>query len=137
MKRPVGNGVSDNVRMTAHGCDMNIGLFKGSVLFADGSESLVWWAEASTGVWTFLDGSEEVTHATQAPEARFVERVTVLELPEIDEQSAEDIVVSLLKGRYLDKPGVRDSGEAALYMLVNEAIHKLSRIMQDERTSGH
>ena len=61
-----------------------------------------------------------------------VEPVTTLDLPGLDREGVEVITGNILKGGYLDMPGVKGKGEAVLFILVNEAIHELAEIAKDE-----
>lgn len=81
------------------------------------------------------EGGDEVTRGAEPPEASSTERITELELPDIDQEAVETIIVNVLKGGYLEKPGVTDRGEAVLFILVNEAIQRLSEIEKDETSS--
>ncbi len=49
--------------------------------------------------------------------------MTTLDLPGLDREGVEVITGNILKGGYLDMPGVKGKGEAVLFMLVNEALH--------------
>jgi hypothetical protein len=113
---------------------MKVGFFRGRVRASDDKRAKLWWAEAGSEFWIIEEGSEEVTRRLDPPEAVTVERVTELELPGVDAEGIESIIVNVLKGGYLEKPGVKGSGEAVLYMLVNEAIQRLSDIENESRS---
>jgi hypothetical protein len=58
--------------------------------------------------------------------------VTSLDLPGLDREHLETIVENILKRRYLDKPGIRDKGEAVLYVLVNEALTEMAGFKDED-----
>ncbi len=111
---------------------MRIRFFRGRVPAPDDKGAKLWWAQAGSEFWVIEEGSEQVTRRLDCPESISVERITELELPDIDSEGKETIIVNVLRGGYLEKPGVKDSGEAVLYMLVNEAIQRLSELEKDE-----
>jgi hypothetical protein len=114
---------------------MRIGFFRGWVSAVGGQAARLWWAHFGNEYWVLEEGVDEVTRGIEHPSASSVERITELELPEIDDEGVETIIVSILKGRYLEKPGVKDSEEAVLFILVNEAIQALTEIEKAERSS--
>ena len=86
------------------------------------------WAERENSFWMLLGGSEDVARDVQIPHIIDCERVATLDLPDIDGESVDVIVTNLLTGGYLDKPGVKNSGEAVLFVMVNEALQLLDEI---------
>jgi hypothetical protein len=114
---------------------MKIGFFRGWVSAVSGREARLWWAHFGNEYWAIEEGFDEVTRGIEHPPASSVERITELELPEIDEEGVETIMLNILKGRFLEKPGVKDSEEAVLFILVNEAIQTLKEIEKAEMSS--
>ena len=112
---------------------MRIEFFRGRRPSEGGRPARLWWAVAGEEYWVTEEGSDEVTRGIEVPSASSVERITELELPAIDEEAVETIIVSILRGRYLEKPGVKGSGEAVLFILVNEAIQTLAEIEKGEK----
>jgi hypothetical protein len=110
---------------------MKIGFFRGRVSTPDGAESKLWWAQMGTEFWVSYEGSDEVRHGFEPRAVISVERITELELPDIGNEEVETIIVNILKGGYLEKPGVQGRGESLLFILVNEAIQKLSDIEEN------
>lgn len=114
---------------------MRIGFFRGRVAAMGVEGPWLWWAQNGSEFWVLDEDSEEVSRGFNAPKTVYVERITELELPEIDEEGVETIIINILKGGYLKKPGVKDSGEAVLFILVNEALQILSESEKDETSS--
>ncbi|MFH1116069.1 MAG: hypothetical protein V1792_19315 [Pseudomonadota bacterium] len=51
--------------------------------------------------------------------------IATVDLTDLEEGPANEIIRNILQGGYLEKPGVKDKGDAVLFMLVNEAIQVL------------
>ena len=58
--------------------------------------------------------------------------IAAVDLEGLDRDGVELIVGNILARGYLDKPGVQSRDDAVLYVLVNEAIHKLEQIAAKE-----
>ena len=56
------------------------------------------------------------------------ELITEIDFEDLDRDNVEVLVSGILKGGYLDKPGVRGKGDAALFILVNEKLRELEKI---------
>ncbi len=111
---------------------MKIGFFRGRVPVPDDKGARLWWAQTGAEFWVLEERAEDVTRTSEHPAANAVEHITDLELPDIGDEGMETIIVNVLKGGYLEKPGVKGGGEAVLFMLVNEAIQKLAEIEKRE-----
>jgi hypothetical protein len=57
--------------------------------------------------------------------------ITTVDLTGLDEDLANEVIRNILQGGYLDKPGVKDKGDAVLFMLVNEAIQVLESVAEE------
>jgi hypothetical protein len=119
----------------ALGFQMKIGFFRGRVAVEGADEPWLWWSQTGNEFWVFDEDSDEVIRGFNPPATIYVERITEFELPEIDEEAIETIIINILKGGYLEKPGIKDSGEAVLFILVNEALQMLSEAENDETSS--
>jgi hypothetical protein len=107
---------------------MKIELFKGHIQDASGTEREAWCARSDFGVRAVcFDEPAEVRIAEQARVAAS-DHITSLELPGLNREDLEFLLDVILQGGYLARPGVRDSGEAVLFMVVNEALHALDRV---------
>lgn len=111
---------------------MIVTFYQGTLRGETGAELAVSWAETDFGVTALVSGSDELIHGLTVDHITLVEPVTTLDLPGIDREGIDVIVGDILKGGYLDMPGVRGKGEAVLFILVNEAIHRLSEIAEHE-----
>jgi hypothetical protein len=107
---------------------MIVTFHKGTLRKKDGADVAVSWAETDFGVTALLSGSDELVHELDMEQMTAVESVATLDLPGLDREAIDVIVESILKGGYLDMPGVKGKGEAVLFILVNEALHQLAEI---------
>ena len=111
---------------------MMIHFYKGVRRTERGEEVSVSWAETASGVTALAAGTDEPVHELNMNRVTAVEKIATLDLPGLDREGIDVIVDNILKGGYLDKPGAKGKGEAVLFMLVNEAIHRLTEIAKDE-----
>ncbi len=111
---------------------MMVNFYKGTVTTKTGIEVSVSWAETDSGVSALVSGSDELVHELDEKQVTVVEPMASLDLPGLDSEGIAVIVGNILRGGYLDMPGVKGKGEAVLFMLVNEAIHRLAEIAKDE-----
>lgn len=94
------------------------------------SKSLV-WAQSKLGCRALV-GTQIKTWETQ--EIRGMSEVCLITTVDLEGLELEDaifVIDSILKGKYYAKPGVRGILDAALYLLVNEALTELSRPIYD------
>jgi hypothetical protein len=112
---------------------MIVTLYKGALRTETGTEVAISWAETDFGLTALVSGSDELVHELQLEQIANIEVVTTLDLPGLDREGVEVIAGSILKGGYLDMPGVKGKGEAVLFVLLNEAIHELVEIAEDEK----
>jgi hypothetical protein len=111
---------------------MLVTFYKGTLRTKDGSDVAVSWAETDAGVTALVSGAEDLLHELDADRLRVAEPIVTLDLSDLDSEAVEIIVGSILRGRYLDMPGVKGKGEAVLFVLVNEALHQLAEIAEDD-----
>jgi hypothetical protein len=107
---------------------MLVTFYKGALRTKDGSEIAVSWAETDFGVMGLASGSEDLVHEIDTGQITVIEPIAAFDLPGLDSEGVEVVVGSILKGKYLDMPGVKGKGEAVLFVLVNEALHQLAEI---------
>ena len=60
------------------------------------------------------------------------ELIASVDLPGLDRVHLEEIVRSVLQGGYLARPGIKGKGDALIFALVNEALHRLAQIAREE-----
>ncbi len=112
---------------------MTIRFYKGIGRTETGDEVSVSWAETDFGVTALVAGADEPVRELNMDWITAAELVTTLDLPGLDREGIEVIVDNILKGGHLDMPGVKGKGEAVLFILVNEALHQLAEIGEDEK----
>jgi hypothetical protein len=110
---------------------MRISFFSG-LLQKEQEEFSAFWAESDSGATYLLQGKELIQGVGIC---RIVtsQLITSLELPGLGREDVEFLIQRILGGGYLEKPGVAGKGDAVLFMLVNEALHELARV-EDEET---
>ena len=111
---------------------MMVTFYKGTLRPETGAEVAVSWAETDFGVTALVSGSDELVHEPKLEQVTDVEPVTTLDLSGLDREGVEVVIDNILKGGYLDMPGVKGKGEAVLFILVNEALHRLAEIARDD-----
>jgi hypothetical protein len=111
---------------------MVVGFYKGALRTETGADVAVSWAETGFGMTARVAGADELLHEFNADQLIAAEPIATLELPGLDRDGIEIIVRAVLEGRYLDMPGVKGKGDALLFILVNEALHRLAEIAKDD-----
>ncbi len=109
---------------------MRISFFSG-LIRKEQEEFSAFWAASDSGATYLLQGKELV----QVDICRIVKPqfITSLELPGLGREEVEFLIQRILEGGYLEKPGVAGKGDAVLFMLVNEALHELARVEDEEK----
>jgi hypothetical protein len=105
---------------------MKVQFYKGVIREESGEEVVVHWAVTRFGISALKHGADDLRNHLALDEVIHAEAVTEVELPGLDKEDADVLVENILRGGYLEKPGVKDSGEAVLFILVNEAINSLA-----------
>jgi hypothetical protein len=111
---------------------MIVTFYKGALRTETGDEVAISWAETDFGLTALISGSDKLVHELDVERLAASELITRIDLPGLDREGFEVIAGSILKGGYLDMPGVQGKGEAVLFVLLNEAIHELGEIAKDE-----
>jgi hypothetical protein len=107
---------------------MQIDFFRGVIYEESGKEEreqVVYWARTPYGIDAVLQGSVETLEHFDPSTAVGSEPIATLDLTGLDTEGAQLIVKAILRGGYLARPGVKDKGDAVLFILVNEALHAL------------
>jgi hypothetical protein len=60
------------------------------------------------------------------------EIIASIDLEGLDEAALRFVVRSILRKGHLSKPGVKGKGDAVLFVLVNEALHDLESLKEDD-----
>ena len=87
---------------------------------------VVHWAVTPFGTCAVKQGDSELNNNLELHELVHSEHVTEVELTGLDKEGTDVVVENILRGGFLDKPGVKGRGEAVLFMLVNEVINSLA-----------
>ena len=111
---------------------MVVTFYKGVLRTETGAEVAVSWVETDFGVTALVSGTDELVHELKLEQITDVEPIITLDLPGLDREGVEVVIDNILKGGYLDMPGVKGKGEAVLFILVNETLHRLAEIAKDE-----
>jgi hypothetical protein len=120
-------------RDTAHAAQhssipaMKIDLFKGLIRDASDSDVVAWCARTPFGIRAVaLDCRDEIL-AVEPEHTSVSEHVTTLDLPGLDREALEFLMDTILQQGYLARPGVRDKGDAVLFILTNDALRSLDQ----------
>ena len=87
-----------------------------------GGEVIAYWARTDSGDTAILDSAEETFRIKDRTVILKEETVTSIDLVDFDQDLAQTIINTILTRGYLKKPGIKDKGEAVLFVLVNEAL---------------
>ena len=113
---------------------MRVDFYKGEIVRDKTGPKIAYWAKTPHNVVAQIGDETELLEDLNQAKIVSEELITSLNLPGLDRAGIETIVTSILRGGYLTKPGVKDKGEAVLFILANEAIHELESIEADENT---
>jgi len=115
---------------------MKVDFCKGLIKTTLGQKVSASWAETPFGILALVEDLKGDLQVIQAEQILVSDTIiSSLDLPGLDRDGVQAIVGNILKRGYLDKPGIRDKGEAVLFVLVNEAIHDLSAVFEEDSTS--
>lgn len=113
---------------------MKVTFYKGILQGAAGEPSQTCWAETPHGIMVCADEEEIRVTVIQPPGVLSSDPVTTVDMTGVDRDGLEVLVANILCRGYLDKPGVRNGGDAVLYILVNEALHQMAWIRKKHLT---
>ena len=112
---------------------MRVVFSKGMLQGERGIEYPASWAKTPFGIMSLAKGTDEALQLVDDERIVSEEIVADVDLPGLDRDHLEEIVRSVLAGGFLDKPGIKGKGDAVIFALVNEALHRLDQIAADER----
>jgi hypothetical protein len=110
---------------------MRIRFFSG-LIEKDREEFKTFWAESDLGS-TYLLLGKKLIQGVDIWRIVTSQLITSFELPGLGTEDIEFLIQRILEGGYLEKPGVAGKGDAVLFMLVNEALHELARMVNEEK----
>lgn len=111
---------------------MRVVFSKGMLRGERESEYPASWAETPFGIMSLVPGDEQALQLVDEERIVSGESIAEVELPGLDRDHIEEIVRSVLAGGFLDKPGIKGKGDAVIFALVNEALHRMTQISADE-----
>ena len=111
---------------------MKVDFFTGILRTQNGDEIVAYWAHTDSGDIAIPDSAEETFPINDQGDILKKELITSLDLLDIDQNSAQAVINTILTRGYLKRPGIKDKGEAVLFVLVNEALHELEEIARSE-----
>ena len=111
---------------------VRVDFFKGVVQADTGEEAVVYWARATSGDIAVFDGAKQTCRLEDQGIIVGEEHVTAIDLPGLEQDLVDAVVKRVLIGGYLKKPGIKDKGEAVLFVMVNEALQQLEEIARSE-----
>jgi hypothetical protein len=105
--------------------------FEGVLQSEDGLITPVVWACSTFGNRIRAGNQVREIEASELGQLAGANLVTVVDLEGLDSDDTTYVVDAILKGRYCQRPGVSGKQDAALYLLVNEALGELLRPILD------
>jgi hypothetical protein len=111
---------------------MRVDFFTGVMRTRTGDEVAAYWARTDSGDTAILDASDETFLIKDRTAILKEETITSIDLLDLDPDLAQTIIDTILTRGYLKKPGIKDKGEAVLFVLVNEVLHELEEIARSE-----
>jgi hypothetical protein len=112
---------------------MDVIFYKGVVKTSKDTEVRGAWARTAFGIIGLLERHSESLSRIKAETIVREEFVTSCDLEGCGPTETEFLIGRILRGKYLERPGVKDRGDAVLFLLLNEAIHRLAEIETDEK----
>lgn len=105
---------------------MKVVFFQGLMRHSTGKQVPAQWAQTPFGIMGIDEGDETDLRILDSTSLEPLEEIAVVDLTGLDREGVEVIVLNILSGNYLDKPGVKGGGDAVLFILVNEALQVLT-----------
>ncbi|MGO8879341.1 MAG: hypothetical protein ACLPVO_20515 [Desulfomonilaceae bacterium] len=105
--------------------------FEGVLKSFKGNSAPIVWAESRSGNRVVIDSKIRGLEASEMAQIELKELITTVDLDGLDVDDVIYIIDAILKGKYYSRPGVKGKLDAALYLLVNEALSELSRPVED------
>ena len=102
--------------------------FRGALKRPSGPITKASWAVTQFGMFVCFQSETPKVELVMDVQVIQSEFVTIVDFEDLDRENVEVLVTGILKGGYLDKPGVRNKGDAVLFVLVNEALRELEKI---------
>ncbi len=111
---------------------MKVDFFTGILRTETGDEVAAYWARTDSGDTAILDAANETFLIKDRTAILKEEPVASVDLFDLDQELVETLINTILTRGYLKKPGIKDKGDAVLFVLVNEVLHELEEIARSE-----
>lgn len=111
---------------------MIVKFYRAALREESGSRVQVWCAQTPFGIRACREDREDIVLDMSMDDLSSVQLIATVDLTGLDREALETIVDLIMKGGFLGKPGVKDKGDAVLFMLTNEALHVLAEIARQE-----
>ncbi|MGO9121322.1 MAG: hypothetical protein ACLQPD_27395 [Desulfomonilaceae bacterium] len=111
---------------------MKVDFFTGILRTETGDEVAAYWAHTDAGDTAILDPSKEPFSIKDQSDILKKEPITSIDLLDLDKDLVQTIIDMILTRGYLKKPGIKDKGEAVLFVLVNEALQEMEEVARSE-----
>jgi hypothetical protein len=125
MERP--QVVSDIPEQSVPGVG-RVRFFKGSLKRKKDPLRQCYWAVTDFGVLLLRDAECYTVKGLEPESVPCGELLASVYLEDLDRENIEFIVANLLAGNYLDRPGIGERDDSLLFVLVNEALHRLRQV---------
>lgn len=106
---------------------MIVTFFEGIINSEEGLTTPVIWAQSSFGIRALVNNDIREVQSLELSGLAAGKPLTLVNLEDLNTDDAAYVIDAILKGNYCRKPGVLGKIDAALYLLVNEALGELSR----------
>lgn len=93
---------------------------------------LVYWSVTPDGIFAVAGPARELLPGFDPVHVRDPEMITDLDLTGVNREGLAVLVTNILARGYLERPGVKNKGEAVLFALVNEAMQILATNPKDD-----
>jgi hypothetical protein len=111
---------------------VKVDFFTGTLRTETGDEVVVYWAHTDSGDTAILDPPKEPFSIKDQSDILKKELITSIDLLDLDKDLVQPIIDTILTRGYLKKPGIKDKGEAVLFVLVNEALQEMEEVARSE-----
>ncbi len=111
---------------------MNVDFFTAVLKEDSASAAKVWCAITPFGIRALREDRDEIILGLTMQDLSSAESIVTVNLTGLDRDLFEAVVDLILKSGLLRRPGVKDKGDAILFMLTNEALHALAQIARDQ-----
>ncbi len=111
---------------------MKVDFFTGTLRTETGNEAVAYWAHTDSGDTAILDPPEEPFSIKDQSAILKKGLITSIDLLDLEQDLAQTIIDTILTRGYLKKPGIKDKGEAVLFVLVNEALQEMEEVARSE-----